>query len=384
MKCIQITFFYRVIVFLIITLLFHSACSNNSADSQTDDSNERNHLKHTFKNDFLIGAAINDDQFNGIDTQAIDIILKEYNTITSENIMKSMYLHPAKDTFFFEVSDKYVEFGERHDMHIIGHTLVWHSQLGEWMNQLKDSSEMASALSNHIHTIVDHYKGRIDSWDVVNEALNEDGSLRESVFYNAMGGSYLVHAFKMAEAADPQVELVYNDYNLWKPEKREGVIRLIKELRANGARIDGVGMQAHWSLLGPTIEDIENSILAYAEHDVRVMFTELDVTTLPNPWDLEGAEVSQNFEGSPFMNPYPNGLPDSMQVKVAERYEDIFSLFLKHQDKISRVTFWGVNDGQSWLNGWPIKGRTNYPLLFDREFKPKLAYDRVNNIKKAP
>lgn len=375
---------YRVILFLFITVLFQSACSNNPEKAQSVDTNTFDYLKHTFQNDFLIGAAINDDQFNEVDTQAVNIITREYNTITSENVMKSMYIHPAKDSFFFDVADDYVSFGERHDMHIIGHTLVWHSQLGEWMNQITDSTEMALVLQDHIHSIVDHYKGRIDSWDVVNEALNEDGSLRESVFYKAMGASYLVHAFQMANAADPSVELVYNDYNLWKPEKREGVIRLIKELRSAGARIDAVGMQAHWSLLGPSIEDIEHSIIAYAEQGVKVMFTELDLTTLPNPWDLEGAEVDQNFEGSPFMNPYPNGLPDSVQVKIAERYEDIFSLFLKHKDKISRVTFWGVNDGQSWLNGWPIKGRTNYPLLFDREFKPKLAYDRVNNIKKTP
>jgi endo-1,4-beta-xylanase len=156
---------------------------------------------------------------------------------------------------------------------------------------------------------------------------------------------------------------------------------MLNRMRAQGARIDGVGMQAHYSIVGPTIDTIEQAIEAYAEAGYKVMMTELDVTVLPNPWDLEGAEVSQNFENSPFMNPYPESLPDSMQTVLANRYEDLFKLYLKHADKISRVTFWGVNDGHSWLNGWPIKDRTNYPLLFDREYAPKPAYERVMSLK---
>lgn len=372
----------RIFLFLLISSLFLFSCEQSTSLAKHDSTDESPQLSEIFENDFLIGAALSESQFDGSNTEALQIIKQQYNTITSENVMKSMYVHPARDTYFFDVTDQYIAFGEEHNMHIVGHTLVWHSQLGEWMNDLRDSAEMASVLTDHINTIVGQYKGRIDSWDVVNEALNEDGSLRESVFYKLMGASYLEHAFKAAAVADPSVELVYNDYNLWKPEKREGVIKMIQELHSKGAKIDGVGMQAHWSLLGPSIEDIENSIIAYAEQGVKVMFTELDITTLPNPWDLKGAEVSQNYEGSPYMNPYPNALPDSMQLKITERYEDIFSLFLKHKDKISRVTFWGVNDGQSWLNNWPIKGRTNYPLLFDREYKPKPAFDRIITLKK--
>jgi endo-1,4-beta-xylanase len=176
--------------------------------------------------------------------------------------------------------------------------------------------------------------------------------------------------------------LIYNDYNLWKPEKRAGVVRLVKQLQANNVKIDAVGMQGHWNLTEPTLEEIEKSILAYHELGVQVLITELDITVLPNPWDLEGAEISQNFEGSATMNPYPEQLPDSVQHQLALRYQDIFKLFLKHRDKIDRVTFWGVNDGGSWLNGWPIRGRTNYPLLFDRDYLPKSAYDSIMALKK--
>jgi endo-1,4-beta-xylanase len=152
---------------------------------------------------------------------------------------------------------------------------------------------------------------------------------------------------------------------------------MIEKIQDKGIKIDGVGMQGHWNLKTPSIKDIEESIIAYSKLGLKVAITELDITVLPNPWDLVGAEVSQGFEGSEKMNPYAKGLPDSIQTKLAQRYRDIFKLFLKHKDKISRVTFWGVSDGQSWLNGWPIKGRTNYPLIFDRELKPKQAYDSI-------
>lgn len=195
-----------------------------------------------------------------------------------------------------------------------------------------------------------------------------------------MGPEYLVNSFKWAQEADPNAALYYNDYNMTQKEKRAGAIKLIKMLQKEGARVDGIGMQGHWNLVDPSLEEIETSILEYAALGVQVMITELDITVLPNPWDLEGAEVSQNFEGSEYMNPYLKELPDSVATQLAKRYEDIFRLFKKHSNKISRVTFWGVNDGHSWLNNWPIKNRTNYPLLFDRNYEPKAAYYSVMEV----
>lgn len=334
-------------------------------------------LAYNYQDNFLIGAALNRSQIHEQDSLTAALIAREFNSITAENMLKWVNIHPGPDSFSFEMADKFVALGKKHDMFIIGHTLVWHSQLGEWVEKIEDKEIFAEAFEKHIREIAGRYRGKIDGWDVVNEALNEDGSLRESVFLKMMGEDYLKEAFRIAAEADPEAELYYNDYNLSHPEKLAGAIKLIKDLQADNIKIDGVGIQAHWSLKGPSIEQIEASILAYAELGLKVMFTELDVTVLPNPWDLQGAEVSQNFEGSPFMNPYPGELPDSVQTQLAQRYKDIFKLFLKHEDKISRVTFWGVNDGQSWLNGWPIKGRTNYPLLFDRNLQPKKAYHSV-------
>ena len=340
-------------------------------------------LKDAYKENFYIGTALSQSQIEESDPMVTALISKEFNSITPENIMKSMFTHPEKDRFDFELSDKYVAFGEKNNMFIHGHTLIWHSQLAPWMAQIKDSTVMADVMTNHISTIVSRYKGRINSWDVVNEALNEDGTLRKSVFLNSYGKDFLTLAFKLAAKADPKTDLYYNDYNLCNAKKRNGAVELVKNLQKNGAKIDGVGEQGHWNLTSPSLDEIEQTILDFSALGVKVAFTELDITVLPNPWDLVGAEVSQNFEGSEKMNPYPKSLPDSIQTQLAERYEAIFKLFVKHQDKISRVTFWGVNDGQSWLNGWPIKGRTNYPLLFDQAFQPKKAYYSVLGVKEA-
>ncbi|KAF2516747.1 endo-1,4-beta-xylanase [Flavobacterium foetidum] len=367
MKCIKTSLFA-------FTALLTISCTSQKENAS---------LKDAYKDDFYIGTALSADQIEQKDQKEDSLIRKEFNAITAENIMKSMYTHPQKDKYDFALSDKFVEYGEKNKMFIHGHTLIWHSQLAPWMEKIADSTEMKAFMKDHITTIVSKYKGRIDSWDVVNEALNEDGTLRQSVFLKTLGEKYLVDAFKLAAKADPKAELYYNDYNIEEPAKRAGAIALIKKIKAEGGKVDGVGIQGHWRLQSPSLEEIEKSILEYSALGVKVAFTELDITVLPNPWDLKGADVNQNFEGSAKMNPYPKALPDSIQNKLAERYASIFKLFLKHKDKISRVTFWGVHDGQSWLNGWPIKGRTNYPLPFDKQLQHKPAYESILQLKES-
>lgn len=338
-------------------------------------------LQSVYKDAFYIGTALNTFQIDETDSIMASLIGREFNSITAENEMKSIQIHPTRDTFNYGYADKFVALGEKHGMFIHGHTLVWHSQLSPWIRNIKDSTEMAEALKSHIQALVSRYKGRIHSWDVVNEALNEDGSLRKSVFLEVMGEDYLALAFKWTSEIDPNTELYYNDYNMANPEKRAGAIRLVKSIMDKGIKVDGIGMQGHWHMNTPSLEEIEKSIIEYAALGVKVAITELDISVLPNPQDMVGAEISQNFQNSEAMNPYTKGLPDSMQVKLANRYTDIFKIFLKHKDKISRVTFWGVDDGQSWLNGFPVSGRTNHPLLFDRELKPKAAYDSIIALK---
>ncbi|MEZ7993275.1 MAG: endo-1,4-beta-xylanase [Flavobacteriaceae bacterium] len=367
------------ISFIVILSLF--SCGNSI--KIIDNNEQKVSLSQKFQKHFLVGAAINEGQILQKDQPSASIIKKEFNTISPENVMKWMFVQPKPNEFYFDHTDKYVQFGLDNNMHIVGHALIWHSQIANFMNSIKDSTKMVQHVTNHISTLVNRYKGKIDTWDVVNEALNGDGTLRESIFLKVLGENYLETVYKMAEKYDSNADLAYNDYNLCKPKKREGAVKLIKSLQKNGAKINSVGIQAHWQLTSPTLEEIETSILAFSELGVKVMFTELDISVLPNPWELSGAEVTQNFkkfEGDKKMNPFPENLPDSVKEKLAKRYENIFKLFVKHKDKISRVTFWGVTDKFSWLNDWPIKGRTNYPLLFDRNYKEKKAYQRIMNL----
>lgn len=369
----------RLLLPLLVLILstFLESCS----PAKEEESKKEKSLKDAFEKDFYIGVALNGRLIDQSDSTALTLVKREFNSITAENIMKSAIIHPQRDSFNFEMADKFVALGKDNNMHVHGHTLIWHSQLSPWFTAIEDSLEFRDATEKHIKDLAIHFKGIVDSWDVVNEALNEDGTLRNSIFLKKMGEEYLPLAFKWTSEVAPNAQLYYNDYNMTNPEKRQGAIRMIKKIQEQGIQVDGVGMQGHWHLDYPSSEEIEQSILEYSKLGVQVAITELDISVLPNPWDMEGAEISQNFENSDEMNPYTKGLPDSIQVKLAKRYMDIFNIFLKHSDKISRVTFWGVSDGQSWLNGFPIRGRTNYPLLFDRELRPKAAYDSIISLK---
>lgn len=365
---------------LAISIVCALSCANGLYKPNTDRTDS---LSDRYKDLFHLGAAINEDIILGKDLQSKNIVTSEFNSITPENSLKWMFLQPFPNKFNFGAADKYVELGIKNNMHIVGHALVWHNQLADFMKTTGSRSEFKKHVENHINTVVSRYKGKIDTWDVVNEAFNENGSLRPSVFKKQMGDNYIEDVFKLAETADPDADLIYNDYNLYKPAKRAGVLKMVKKLQENGTKINAIGVQAHWRLNSPSLMEIEQIILDISDLGVEVMFTELDVTVLPNPWELVGAEVTQNFskfEGDPKMDPYPKALPKSVEKQLAKRYEDIFKLFIKHQDKISRVTFWGVMDKHSWLNDWPIKGRTNYPLLFDRNYQPKKAYNKLINL----
>src|SRR5690606_32745014 len=338
-------------------------------------------LKEVFKGDFVVGTALKNWQINKTDKVMDSLITDQFNAITAENVMKSEEIHPRWGEFHFEDADKFVEYGKQNNMYIVGHTMVWHSQLPDFVHAITDPDSLRQFMDMHIKAVGERYASSIDSWDVVNEALNEDGTLRESIFYKLLGEDYIVEAFKKAAVAAPKAALYYNDYNIEQPKKRAGVIRLIKKLQEAGVRIDGIGIQGHWNINDLDLKVIEESIQEYAKLGMKVAFTELDLSVLPNPWDMQGADVNQNFEGGKDMNPYPDQLPDSVGAVLADKYEQLFNLFLKYRDDVSRVTLWGVSDRMTWLNNFPIRGRTNYPLLFDRNNQPKEAFNRLINIK---
>ncbi len=343
-----------------------------------DSTETKRALKDVFKADFKIGAALNKGQIFESDMRGAEIVKTHFNTITPENVLKWALVHPQPGKYDFTASDRFVEFGEKHGMFVVGHTLVWHNQTPRWVFQddkgnAVDRETLLNRLREHIFTVVGRYKGRIKGWDVVNEALNQDGTMRQSPWMKIIGEDYLAKAFQFAREADPSAELYYNDYDLELPAKRKGAVELMKKLKAGGVPIEAIGLQNHDLLDWPSTADEDATIDAFAKLGLKVNITELDVDVLPRT-TKPGADYAVDITPTPQLNPYTQSLPDSVQSALARRYAELFRIYLKHRDAIDRVTFWGVADGDSWLNNWPIKGRTNYPLLFDRSGQPKMAF----------
>ncbi|SDD25553.1 endo-1,4-beta-xylanase [Algoriphagus faecimaris] len=336
-------------------------------------------LKDEFQSDFFIGAAVNARQVDGSMASADSLLGLHFNSLTSENGLKWINVHPQEEEFAFEFGDNYVKKGEEMGAFIVGHTLVWHQQVPDWVFRNQEGTFLSkealkARMESHIQEVVGRYKGQIDGWDVVNEAFEDDGSWRKTHWYLLMGEEYISHAFKKAYAVDPQAELYYNDYNVWKPEKRKAILNMAQMLRSQGIRIDGIGMQGHYRLDFPSLDQIEAAIEEIHQAGFQVMITELDVDVLPRPSDFEGADLEISYADSPGWNSYVDALPAEIEDQLVSRYASLFKLFKKHSDKISRVTFWGLHDGSTWLNNWPVRGRTNYPLLFDREMLLKKGF----------
>jgi endo-1,4-beta-xylanase len=338
-------------------------------------------LREILKGRFLLGAALNDAQIAGQDPPALEIVRRHFSTISPENVMKWELIHPEPDRFEFAAADQYVALGAKHGLFVVGHVLVWHHQTPRWVFEGApganlDPKLLLARLRAHVRTVVGRYRGRVQAWDVVNEAFEDDGSWRKTPWYATLGEEYVSKAFEFAHEADPEAQLYYNDYSLWKTPKRAAAVRLVTSLRERGIRIDGIGEQGHWLLDDPPLEEIEAAIIDLGKAGRQINITELDVDPLPRPEELIGADVSKRVELSPELDPYAHGLPESLQQRLAQRYRDIFSVFVKHR-AVSRVTFWGVTDSDTWLNNWPVRGRTNYPLLWDRQGRPKPAFDAV-------
>ena len=339
-------------------------------------------LKDAFHDSFHIGAALNEAQFTEEDALGAALVKQQFNSITPENVLKWERVHPKPSVYDFDLPDRYVAFGEKNHMRVIGHTLVWHSQTPAWVFQDEQGKPLTrdallARMHDHIRTVVGRYKGRIAGWDVVNEALNEDGTLRQSSWLKIIGEDYMVKAFEFAHEADPQAELYYNDYSLENDAKRNGAVDLIRKLQAEGVPVAAIGLQGHLKMDSPSAEQEDATITTFAALRIKVNITELDIDMLPRATRQTGADVALKAESGPALNPYATGLPDAVQRALAKRYADLFGVYLKHRGEIDRVTFWGVTDRDSWLNDWPVKGRSSYPLLFDRDGRPKPAFDAV-------
>ena len=354
---------------LLVLLLTISCSSRERAERQTERT-----LKEVTDGKFLMGVAVNTSQVAGKDLKADSLVKKHFNSIVAENCMKSEVIHPEENRYDFTLADEFVNYGEENNMFIIGHCLIWHSQLSPWfcvdsLGNNVSPEVLKQRMKDHIYTIVGRYKGRIHGWDVVNEAFEGDGSYRNSKFYQILGEEYIPLAFQYAHEADPDAELYYNDYGMQDAGRRDGVVRMTNDLKNRGLRIDAIGMQGHMGLDYPTITDYEKSMNAFAGTGAKIHITEWDMTALPTV--NMGANIADRAEYESSLNPYPETLPDSVAQLWNARMRDFFELFMKHSDVVERVTVWGVSDGDSWKNNWPIRGRKEYPLIFDRDYQPK-------------
>lgn len=331
-------------------------------------------LKEYFADNFLIGAAINVDHVKGLDPKADSIVKRHFNSIVAENCMKCEKIHPEEGVYFWDDADAFVDYGTKNDMAIIGHTLIWHSQLAPWFpvdstGAYVSADVLKERMRDHITTVMTRYKGKIKGWDVVNEAIEGDGSYRKSPFYEILGEEFIPLAFQYAHEADPDAELYINDYGMNMPAKRDAYVKLVNDMKSKGLRIDGIGMQGHMGMDYPDFAEFEKSIEAYAGTGCKVMITEWDMSALPTV--SSSANISDSVVYNTQFNPYPDGLPAELSEQWNARMDSVTDIMLRHKDAISRVTAWGTQDGMSWKNDFPMKGRVEYPLLFDRDYKLK-------------
>lgn len=324
----------------------------------------------------LIGCPVGYEDFE--DPALLELVRREFNCITVETELMPFKLGADRAAFAFGPADRVVAWAEQHDLPVFGHMLLWDYRTPDWLFTDADGRPLPreqglANLREYIHNAMTHYRGRFVAWAVVNEAISDESDeyLRDTSARRSIGDDYIAHAFAFAAEADPEVELYYNDYNVVIPEKRDKVLRLVRDLRERGLRIDAVGMQGHWLLDFPEGDWIDAAIEAFAEAGFNVRITELDVDVLPRT--VSGANMATVEHGP---NPYPDGLPAEVEERLAGRYGEIFDRLLRHPTVVS-ITFWGSHDGRSWLNDFPVLGRTNYPLLFDRDMRRKPAHAAV-------
>ncbi|MRG48048.1 1,4-beta-xylanase [Chitinophaga sp. SYP-B3965] len=322
-------------------------------------------LKDYYKNYFPVGVAITPRHLQDSATSAF--IRRHFNSLTAENVMKMEPIHPQEDRYNWSGADAIVHFATENGLKVRGHTLCWHNQAPKWMfydseGKMVSKDTLLHRLRKHIHNVVGRYKGRIYAWDVVNEAVSDNHNefLRNSLWYQICGEDFIAQAFLYAHEADPDAVLFYNDYNTESPAKREKIYRLLKKLRDANIPVHAIGLQGHWSIKNPSRELLVSTIDQYASLGIKIQITELDVSVFSNDK----------------MPEHHNFTPEQEQLQE-QQYAMLFDTFRKYRDVISGVTFWNVSDRSSWLDNFPVKGRKNYPLLFDENLQPKKAYRKV-------
>jgi endo-1,4-beta-xylanase len=327
-------------------------------------------LKSAYKDYFPVGVAVAPRNLTGPEAE---LIVRQFSSVTPENAMKMGPIHPEENRYNWQDADAIVDFAQKNGLKVRGHTLCWHNQTPRWFftdasGQQVSREVLLARLQQHINDVVTRYKGKIYAWDVVNEAVPDGGEdiYRKSKFYEIIGEDYIEKAFEYAHAADPAAKLFYNDYNTENKLKRDKIFQIVKKLKEKGVPIHGVGLQGHWALDEPTEQELEESIQKFASLGLDVQITELDVSV-----------YHKEHEARP-KKPSDDGvLTEEMIRQQTAQYKMLFDTFRKHKGTITGVTFWNVSDKATWLDNFPVRGRKDYPLLFDQNYQPKPAFWQV-------
>lgn len=352
------------ILFVVLNLVAGYSGAQQSIDQDKG-------LKDYYKNFFPIGVAVTPQQLK--DPAQRQLILKHFNSLTAENAMKMGPIHPQENLYNWTGADEIVNFAVANGLKVRGHNLCWHTQTPKWIfkdatGNLVSKEVLLGRLKAHIDAVVSRYKGKIYAWDVVNEAISDNPKefLRNSLWYQICGEDFIAKAFEYAHKADPKAILFYNDYNTESPEKRARIYRLLKGLIDKGIPIHAVGLQGHWSVQDPSEDKLKRAIEQYASLGLKVQVTELDVSIYSDSGTPDSTDKTK-----------PGGFSPELQTRQASQYGKLFNIFRQYKGSITGVTFWNLSDRYSWLDNFPVRGRKNYPLLFDEELKPKQAYWNV-------
>ncbi len=328
-------------------------------------------LKDYFSGRFIMGVAVSP---RSLKTEEAGLIVKNFESITPENAMKMGPIHPRENEYFWRDADSIVAFAKANHLKIRGHNLCWHNQAPRWIftNATGDTVSkevLLQRLKEHITTVVTRYKGSIYAWDVVNEAIsdNPDEYLRNSPWLRICGEEFIARAFEYAHAADPDAQLFYNDYNEINPVKREKMYRLVKSLKDAGVPIHGIGLQGHWAVNEPSEEELTATIKKFAGLGLKIQVTELDISVYPKEHQ---ARQRRPEDANTAFTPEK----EEAQIEMCKR---CFKVFKKFRKDVTGITFWNISDKDSWLDNFPVRGRKDYPLLFDKNLQPKKAYWEV-------
>lgn len=356
----------KLITLLALITVFILACNPPQKNKATVENSKG--LKDYYKKYFAMGVSVSPQ---ALKTDEAGLILEQFNSITPENAMKMGPIHPEENRYNWRDADSIVAFAQRNGLKVRGHCLCWHNQTPRWL--FKDSlgntvskEVLLQRLKEHITTVVSRYKGKIYAWDVVNEVISDkpDEYFRNSPWYQICGEDFVAKAFEYAHAADPDAILFYNDYNEINPGKREKIYKLVKGLKNAGVPVSAIGMQGHWAINEPSESQLDSTIARFAELGLKIQVTELDISVYPKEHNArerrtEDADTAFTAE------------KENRQI---EKYKMCFDLFRKYKNEISGVTFWNISDRHSWLDDFPVRGRKDHPLLFDKDLKPKKAF----------